>query len=214
MLSGVLGAHRWLPVMLVGQSGSVFLLKTGSVFLLGSRYPVRFNTLPVLRGRRKAKAEQKSQASRAHLWEKPTEIFQKFQGWARLKEKKIGVKINPLNNYPIVLRHQRGVPTEQFCDVIECMIGVTAHEVAHLKRWDGGIWESWVQGKRDSRCEQETELLACFVLRQFCAGRGASWRHGENREAARLFPPSHTRASMFKIRQGERTDGCRNGGFH
>jgi hypothetical protein len=34
--SGVLGARRWLPFMLVGSSGSVFLLKSGSVFLLGT----------------------------------------------------------------------------------------------------------------------------------------------------------------------------------
>jgi hypothetical protein len=89
------------------------------------------------------------------------------KGRVRLESHKIRVKINPLIAYPLTARPQRSLPPETFRDAIELLVHITAHEIAHLDRWDRFARELRLRGKRDTFCERETENMARLVLSAF-----------------------------------------------
>jgi hypothetical protein len=101
-----------------------------------------------------------------------------YSGAAYLDCGIIRVKINPLNVYPIEAEPQRGLPLLAHADAVEVLVNITAHEVAHLERWDRTGRRQRASGVRDTLCERDTESLARMVLRSFQQQRSellASW---------------------------------------
>jgi hypothetical protein len=101
-----------------------------------------------------------------------------YRGRAHLESREIRVKINPANRYPLATESHRGLPPLRLSDAVEVLVNVTAHEVAHLERWERFARDWRRRGKRDTFCEQDTESLARRVLAAFRADRGrllAGW---------------------------------------
>jgi hypothetical protein len=101
-----------------------------------------------------------------------------YRGWAYLLDHNIRVQINPLARYPVEAAKQRGLAELLHHDPVELLIKITAHELAHLARWDrfGRGWRRI--GKRDTNLERDTERLARMVLADFRENREkllASW---------------------------------------
>lgn len=103
----------------------------------------------------------------------------RYRGWARLDERKIRVKINPLNAYPLSDgKAVKSLPELIFADAVELVVAVSAHEIAHLERYERFARTLKLQGKRDTGCERDTEWLARQVLGAFRKDRGrllAEW---------------------------------------
>jgi hypothetical protein len=59
-----------------------------------------------------------------------------YQGWADLEPHEIRVKINPTNRYPVLSSGNRDLSPIPQADAVEVLVRVTAHEIAHLERWD------------------------------------------------------------------------------
>jgi hypothetical protein len=89
------------------------------------------------------------------------------RGWAELHSHTIVIAINPLGIYPVPAEGPRGLPELVQTDVLELLVGITAHEIAHLARWDSFARDWKRLGKRDSKRELETERLARKVLTAF-----------------------------------------------
>lgn len=83
----------------------------------------------------------------------------------------VRVKMNPLNLYPLTSAYPRALPPVTYADSVELLIGVTAHEVAHLERWDRFARKWQAQGRRDTQLERDTELLARAALAAFRSRR-------------------------------------------
>jgi hypothetical protein len=87
-------------------------------------------------------------------------------GVAYCRRREIAIKINPVNSYPIYIKKVRDLPEISLRDAVEVLIHITAHEIAHLERWDRIIWNLPI-GIRDTLCERDTEALARMVLKSF-----------------------------------------------
>jgi hypothetical protein len=101
-----------------------------------------------------------------------------YKGRAYLWYHNIRVQINPLARYPVKAEKQRGLAELLHHDPIELLIKITAHELAHLERWDRFGREWWCIGKRDTNLERDTERQARMVLADFRENREkllASW---------------------------------------
>jgi DNA-binding XRE family transcriptional regulator len=101
-----------------------------------------------------------------------------YRGWASYDAHKIRVKINPLNAYPVRSVPHRGLPPVGQADAVEVLVRVTAHEIAHLDRYDRFVKAHKERGGRDTRLEEDTERLARGVLKAFRERRGellAGW---------------------------------------
>jgi hypothetical protein len=94
-----------------------------------------------------------------------------YKGRAYLLRHNIRVQINPLATYPIRAATQRGLPDLYHLDPVELLVGITAHEVAHLERWDRFARQWSRAGNRDANLERDTEALARTVLADFRANR-------------------------------------------
>lgn len=90
-----------------------------------------------------------------------------YKGWAYCESHALRVKLNPLNRYPLTSRVPRTLPPVTYADPLEVLVGVTAHEIAHLERWDRFARGLRLQGKRDTLLERDTERLARTVLAAF-----------------------------------------------
>jgi hypothetical protein len=86
---------------------------------------------------------------------------------AYLRRHEITVKINPRNSYPFRMPRQRGLPDLFVADALDLLIDLTAHEIAHLERWDRFVRRLKESGGRDSNCEHDTERLARVVVEAF-----------------------------------------------
>lgn len=91
----------------------------------------------------------------------------RFRGWADLRAREIRIKINPVNSYPLASGRERDLPSIPLADAAEVLVLVTAHEIAHLVRWDRFVRQWKQQGKRDACCERDTEAMARAVLSRF-----------------------------------------------
>src|ERR1051326_4417527 len=89
------------------------------------------------------------------------------RGWACFHTHTIRVKINPLIHYPVASPKQRGLPELLHFDAVDVLVTYTAHELAHLSRWDRFAHAWSLAGKRDTNCERDTESLARGVLATF-----------------------------------------------
>jgi hypothetical protein len=101
-----------------------------------------------------------------------------YGGCAYLGRHTIHVKINPLASYPLAELHVRGLAELVLHDAVEALLLVTAHEIAHLERWDRFARQLCRDGRRDTELERDTEHLARGVLATFRARRAellAGW---------------------------------------
>src|SRR5262245_28408080 len=73
-----------------------------------------------------------------------------YRGWAYCEIRRVRVKINPLNRYPLVEKIPASLPTLEHVDPIDLLISLTAHELAHLERWDRFARQWAEQGRRDT----------------------------------------------------------------
>jgi hypothetical protein len=96
----------------------------------------------------------------------------RWRGWADLGCREVRIKINPANRYPLDAGRHRGLASMQVLDAVEALVLVTAHEVAHLERWERFAKDWKRRGKRDTFLERDTESLARGVLASFRADRG------------------------------------------
>lgn len=99
-------------------------------------------------------------------------------GWAYCGQRTIRIKINPLNQYPLYARVHRGLPPLSQHDAVEVLVRVTAHEVAHIERYERFVRDHRRRGGRDTECERATERMARNVLDTFRRDRDrllASW---------------------------------------
>jgi hypothetical protein len=94
-----------------------------------------------------------------------------WKGWASLNAREIRIKINPANRYPIDSRAHRGLAPTPLVDAVEVLVKLTAHEIAHLERWERFARDWRRQGRRDTFLERDTEALARGVLTAFRADR-------------------------------------------
>jgi hypothetical protein len=94
-----------------------------------------------------------------------------YAGRAYLGRHAIRVKINPLNGYPLPCTAPRSLPPTEQVDAVEVLVLVTAHEIAHLERWDRFAREKRCRGERDSTKERDTEWMARRVLGAFRGSR-------------------------------------------
>jgi hypothetical protein len=85
-----------------------------------------------------------------------------YCGWHQIK-----VKINPINTYPVIDRYPRSLPPLELNDPVEVLVLITAHESAHLERWDRFVRGLKREGRRDTLLERDTERLARMVLASF-----------------------------------------------
>jgi hypothetical protein len=86
--------------------------------------------------------------------------------------------INPANAYPLADGGVRDLPSIPLADAVELLILLTAHEVAHIERWERFARQWKRLGRRDALSERDTEMLARGVLAAFRADRGrllAAW---------------------------------------
>ncbi len=101
-----------------------------------------------------------------------------YRGRAVYDTHTITVNISPLIVYPIRARRQRGLPELKLVDAVEVLVSITAHEIAHLERWDRFVRGLKRSGGRDSQKEYDTERLARTVLTAFRSDRNslmAAW---------------------------------------
>lgn len=90
-----------------------------------------------------------------------------FRGWAYCQAHVIRVKINPLNTYPLTSSRLKSLPAVTHADPVELLVRITAHEIAHLERWDRFARKLHDEGKRDALLEADTERHARRVLEDF-----------------------------------------------
>lgn len=91
----------------------------------------------------------------------------RYRGGAWLDSHTIRVKVNPLNEYPVTDNALKRLPPLLLMDAVELVVLITAHEIAHLERWDRFARPLWQRGGRDTECERATERLARDVLKAF-----------------------------------------------
>lgn len=91
----------------------------------------------------------------------------RYRGKVFLQTRVIRVKINPLNHYPFSDHVPKSLPPVLVADPIELVVLITAHEVAHLERWDRFARKLRFEGKRDTFLEADTERHARRVLEAF-----------------------------------------------
>jgi hypothetical protein len=94
-----------------------------------------------------------------------------FSGGADLGCREVQIKIDPRNRYPLDAGGYRGLAATAVADAVEALLLVTAHEVAHLERWERFARDWRRRGKRDVFKERDTESLARGVLAAFRADR-------------------------------------------
>jgi hypothetical protein len=94
-----------------------------------------------------------------------------YRGKAYLESHSLRVKINPLNRYPLKGQQHRGLPELSRRDAVEVLVHVTAHEVAHLERYDRFARAWKFAARRDTQLERDTEQLARMALADFRQNR-------------------------------------------
>lgn len=90
-----------------------------------------------------------------------------YRGWARYADRSIRAKVNPLNDYPLRAKRQRGLDPFDYRDAVEVLIGITAHEIVHLERWERFAKDLRKASVRDKGLEKDTEQRARFVVLAF-----------------------------------------------
>ena len=90
-----------------------------------------------------------------------------YSGWARYVDHTICVKVSPLAEYPLKSRPLLSLPELVEVDATEVLVHVTAHELAHLERYDRCVKKLRAQGKRDTYLERDTDQMARLVLQAF-----------------------------------------------
>lgn len=90
-----------------------------------------------------------------------------YKGRAYYRKHIIRVQINPLIEYPIKTCHPRSLPELLHTDSIDLLVRITAHELAHLSRWDHYAYAWPLGGPRDTNLERDTDTLARGVLAAF-----------------------------------------------
>jgi hypothetical protein len=96
-----------------------------------------------------------------------------YRGWAYLDERKIRIKLNPLNRYPVDAGTHRGLPPMALADPIEVFILVAAHEIAHLERHERIGRDLERRGKRDTTLERSVEWFGRQAVKEFRRDREA-----------------------------------------
>src|SRR5512135_3748751 len=90
-----------------------------------------------------------------------------YCGKADLMAGSISVGINPRNAYPFREPRRYGTPELVQSDAVEVLVNITAHEIAHVVRWDRFVRDLRRSGKRDIGGELETEHMSRMVLAIF-----------------------------------------------
>lgn len=78
--------------------------------------------------------------------------------------------MNPRLVYPL-REFYRGLRMVTLADSIEALLLITAHEIAHLERFDRFVKDLNESGRRDVGGELDTERMARRVFRDFCKDR-------------------------------------------
>jgi hypothetical protein len=113
-----------------------------------------------------------------------------YRGWAYLGRSAIKVKINPLNTYPVTSGAVRDLPEIPLADAIEVLVLVTAHEIAHIERWERIVAGMKAIGRRDTSASGTRNRWPAGSWRRSAPIAGLCWIAGATRAPDRILQRS------------------------